>query len=473
MHSARIEAHATLQRAAPAARRSILAPLTLASYFLFGLILLGLLVAEPLLYRSEEGAALLVMLVMPILLLLLGVASLGVLVGTLVRRRERAVRWLAAALLLVLLSCPGLTMFEPPAGVQLTLVLLWGGAALGLLWGSMHELVGRKSAWAVLVGCGLPFAATFAWSAAAPLFAAREDVGQYVFRMVPWSPYAEPRVDLFARAPRGGLDYLGSWSSAVSPPFQGFGLAATGRPVVAEDGRSIVYAHAALTLRGRASRAPGIYLHSIGGEPILVQPASSLEEGWLSTEMPADLFLYRPIQSGTEGYRWALRPDGRQEPLALVDGTELHRAAFEGDDEGLVRLLAEGAALEARTRWGHTALEVALARCKEGAAVALLRNGAEPTAFGKHALLAAADLGLLRVLGELGAGPGSVEFVTELGPAAWERASSQTNPALAFGDKFDDESLYGMHDRESVLRKRELVLDWLRARGFGPEVVDD
>lgn len=470
MSTARIGAHETPPRAAPAPGHSILTSLTLTSYFLLGLVVLGLLIAEPILYRSEEGAAIAVMLLGPILLLVLAVASLGVLVGTLVRRRERAVRRLAAALLLLLLSFAGL-LRELPAGVALTLVLLAGGACLGLVAGSMHALMGRRSAWVALAVCGLPFAATFAWSAGAPLFAAREEVGQYVLRSVPWSPFVKPRVDLFARAPRGGLDYLGSWSSTVPPPFQGMGLVAHGCPVVAEDGRSIVYGHSTLTVRGWLTRDPGIYLHSIGGEPILARPASVLEEGWITNDAPADLFLYRPIRDGEEGYRWALRADGRDGPLALIEGTELHRAAFEGGDEGIGRALTEGATLEARTRWGHTALEVALARGKEGAAIELLRRGAEPMAFGEHALLAAADFGLPRVFDELAAAPERAQLVTELAPVAWERTRSQGSPANT--EEFDHESLYGSRATDSVETGRELVRQWLRARGLDIDAVDD
>lgn len=89
----------------------------------------------------------------------------------------------------------------------------------------------------------------------------------------------------------------------------------------------------------------------------------------------------------------ALTADGEEFPLALLGGTALHRAAYEGRPANIPALVDKGEPLDARTHWGDSALDVALIRGEEEIALQLVALGADLNGEGVPALHRAAGLG--------------------------------------------------------------------------------
>lgn len=84
----------------------------------------------------------------------------------------------------------------------------------------------------------------------------------------------------------------------------------------------------------------------------------------------ASLVLAGPVQAQTA--------PSAEEAAAY---TGLHRAAHDGDVNAIVKLVADGASLEERDRWGRTPIHVAAFASHEGALRALAEAGADMNAL--------------------------------------------------------------------------------------------
>jgi len=65
------------------------------------------------------------------------------------------------------------------------------------------------------------------------------------------------------------------------------------------------------------------------------------------------------------GHALGCNHGGEESPLALLDANPLHRAAFDGHTDECVQLIKNGASIDAKTYWGFTALDLAIAQKQE------------------------------------------------------------------------------------------------------------
>jgi hypothetical protein len=448
------------------------------SYLVLGVLgVLHMLVVVPFVTRSEGLYALLVMLIAPCVILpLLAGAVIAAPTCTVIARRDRSVRRLAAVAAVWLVACVGRELLSLPIASRLALDMVFASASTLLVVLALRDLVGPRAGRIAAWCFGLPLVVEFGWSAGAPLAARRIESGRYVLRTVPSTVYAPARTDIFARKAGGGLDYLGSTGTVGPPVVLSLGLSSGGF-AIAEDGEAIVFRHVATLGPGFVSRASGLYRHAHGGELVLVHPEHDLITSWSLPDetLPAGALVFDREPAGdmdrdTEPTDWVAHADGGEEPLGLLGGTALHAAAWRDDAAAVAALVEEGAALEARTHWQHTALEIALARHREDAAVALVQRGAELTAFGQHAFVTAADFGLLRVLEAIVARPGDSDPIREYGAAAWRAAKEEHLESYSRSvetAKYDSD-LFGRRTVDSLAAGRERVAVWLREHGVEP-----
>lgn len=119
-------------------------------------------------------------------------------------------------------------------------------------------------------------------------------------------------------------------------------------------------------------------------------------------ELPADILPFRyNITYSPKDLTWALSATGEEYPLALLDATPLHWAAFEGRSQDCARMIQEGAETNAGTYWDFTALDLAIIRDHEETAIQLLALGAKPESGRYPALHRAIMLGRMKVVQEM------------------------------------------------------------------------
>jgi hypothetical protein len=194
----------------------------------------------------------------------------------------------------------------------------------------------------------------------------------------------ELRAHIYVRNLDGKLQYLGT-----GYPDPGLELErasrslATGTLVaVSQDGRSIVFRHFPHLAKGDARLAGGIYHYEHGKGPKLLHSERGLGVSWTlwPKPIPRTVFVFEYMDTvDPQQVRWAVTTEGEEFPLALLGGTPLHRAAYEGRLEKVAGLL-RNEDMNARTYWGLTPLDVAIVRGHEPVAVFLMERGADITA---------------------------------------------------------------------------------------------
>lgn len=171
---------------------------------------------------------------------------------------------------------------------------------------------------------------------------------------------------------------------------------------VSKDGRSLAFRHAAFGARPGIKLDPGIYQYVYGTGPKLLRRETDLS-GLAATNygkpVPPDVLPFSyAITYSPRDLRWALRATGEEIPLALLDATPLHVAAFEGRTSECEKLISQGADPDALTYWSFTPLDLAIIRNHEDAAIRLLEVGAEPNGGRYPALHRAVMLGRMKVV---------------------------------------------------------------------------
>ena len=207
------------------------------------------------------------------------------------------------------------------------------------------------------------------------------------FFAVPVKKHAH--LDLFASMENGTASYIGSTPEA--PEIFGelkeiFGGAGEGlQPAVvavSEDGHAILFFHEPKFARKRSGLAAGLVLYETGTGARLIRPQAEIHERWGSRwpkPLPRGLLVIKLDRAlDPELTPLAVDTSGTQRPLALLGGTPLHAAAYDGRAEEVAHLVtSEPAAVEARSYFDLTPLEVAIFRGKEDAAIRLVEAGAD------------------------------------------------------------------------------------------------
>jgi len=365
-----------MDRRKRAARRSSLT-LAYTSHFLLGVCaLIGLLVE--LLPNKEVAIVGSLLLGIPILVVG-GLAILGILLGSLLNPRTRVLAVLGG----VLVAFIGLAVAGTNVAGKLQYLMAFAMVAYLVLALLLPVLRFRPDRYWMAAGVTLGALTMAAFAGRALGLGTRmEGLSEcYVRRHVEWDPIWGPHSDLLAKGPDGSLDYCGSIvSGAWDKPFSGDAFSGLQQVPLAlsSDGRSIVF-RLAFDKRW-FPREPGIWHHSIdqGGE--LVIPASDLREGWRRwARLPSDVLPYELAgKYDPDAPYWAVTAGGETLPLALVGGTALHHAAWHGQVDRIAMLLDAGEEVDVVTYWGLTPLHVAVLRNQDAAALLLLERGADP-----------------------------------------------------------------------------------------------
>ena len=245
------------------------------------------------------------------------------------------------------------------------------------------NLLSRNSVAAILAN----ILASVVVEAATPNSVALSD--NFVIERVPRGLAGAPHLDLHVRTPDGGLNYIGSMMDPEQGPQRAFdskGVKEAREPMVAvsQDGRSVAYYHAVDFAGGRSNQESGIYLYEYSkGARLLYQGTNIVGIPYSRPKnVPRNVLAFDLLKApgGWSLVPWAVTADGNEFPLALLGGSGLHKAAYEGNVEDIVRLLETGQEINARTHWEHTPLYVAIVSREEQAAIRLVERGADPRA---------------------------------------------------------------------------------------------
>jgi hypothetical protein len=216
-------------------------------------------------------------------------------------------------------------------------------------------------------------------------------------------------IEIFVQLPGQEPQYLGF--TEARPREKTF--------AVSRDGRSLVFRHSGWKARPESKLEPGIYQYVYGTGLKLhrLEKEVTGHSHWQNEkELPPDILPFR--SRGTYSSKdpvWALRATGEEFPLALLDATPLHWAAFEGRTEECEKLIKEGAVPNASTYWNFTALDLAIIRDHEETAIRLLELDAHPNAGRNPALHRAVMLGRMKVVQALLAGGADVNGADDRG----------------------------------------------------------
>lgn len=169
---------------------------------------------------------------------------------------------------------------------------------------------------------------------------------------------------------------------------------------IAPDGRALVFRQWAAAPKSRL--APGIYRYVQGAGIKLVHPEKELSGqfyGAWEKPLPADVlpFKYESAHP-SKGLMWALNAGGEEFPLALLEATPLHRAAFEGRTADCTVLIGNGAEVNAKTHWDFTPLDLAIIQDHEDTAIQLLALGADRDSGAYPAFHRAVGLARMKVV---------------------------------------------------------------------------
>lgn len=190
---------------------------------------------------------------------------------------------------------------------------------------------------------------------------------------------------------------------------------------VSVDGRSLVF-NGEVRSPNRQQEA-GIYQYSLDAGLQLVHPREDvLEPSHARWSLPADVlpFSYswkyqdkfndkfgdNPRATTDQGFwepylKWVIRATGEEFPLALLEATPLHWAAFEGRTDDCSELIERGADIDAVTYLNFSALDLSIIFAHQETALRLLTLGANPDVGVYPAFHRAVALGRTDVAREL------------------------------------------------------------------------
>jgi ankyrin repeat protein len=214
----------------------------------------------------------------------------------------------------------------------------------------------------------------------------------------------DAHIDIFVRAGDDKNNYIGS-ASTRDLSASGFGGSGEQMSVLAisSDGRSLVFRHYQDFAKRRSRLEGGLYRYEYGKGAKLLHKSDELVEFWKVWKKPppADMLVFKlRLEKGSSlhGPSMVLTADGEEFPLALLGATALHRAAYEGRAADVDALLDNGVAIDARTYWGDSALDVAMIRGEEDSSLRLVARGANLDGESSPALHRAASQGSFALL---------------------------------------------------------------------------
>lgn len=162
---------------------------------------------------------------------------------------------------------------------------------------------------------------------------------------------------------------------------------------ISSDGLSIVFTHAGLASGRKLER--GLYQYIYGSGRKRLAPSLRYDAyvvfDWYAGPLPVPLPSDVMRVAGTDTAWAALAGTGEVIPLILLESSALHRAAFAGRTDECAALINGRADIDSVTRWGHTALDLAIIGGQTATVDRLLDLGALPSA-GTSALPLAVSL---------------------------------------------------------------------------------
>ena len=205
-----------------------------------------------------------------------------------------------------------------------------------------------------------------------------------------FGPYKWVSSDIYEHLPNGDVHYVGT--STGGPPS---GVGFLGDAVndlraitlaISKDGRSVVFRHQASHDPRKPKLEFGIYQYTYGeGIGLLYRQDELSGLSWSSWDkFPPDVIPFQYKTTYTpDDMTWALTATGDVLPLALLGGSRLHWAAFEGRTIDCAELVESGADINAKTFFDFTSLDLAIIRDQQDTATHLLSLGANPD-LGKY-----------------------------------------------------------------------------------------
>lgn len=257
---------------------------------------------------------------------------------------------------------------------------------------------------------------------------------------------------LFVRSPGNELQFLGSTGSGEPRGVDFLGDAVKQlreiNLAVSKDGRSIVFLgyHSPKLPPSGAGLDPetdatdyGVFQYTYGGELRRLFRAdemsgSSYRSWW--KEIPSDILPVDPRETRPPGGTLAVRATGEVLPLALLEASPLHWAAYEGRASDCAKLVEEGASINATALWNFTALDLAVIGNHQDAAITLLDLGADPDAgyySAYHSAAAQRRLELVEAMLKRGT---DVNATDVHGLTALHAAVTDSNFELAYAGRF-------------------------------------
>jgi hypothetical protein len=218
--------------------------------------------------------------------------------------------------------------------------------------------------------------------------------------------YKWERNDIYVRVDGKDLQYIGT---SIGGPPGGVGFLGDAvqdlRAItiaISKDGRSIVFRHSAARAPSASKLEAGIFQYVYGGEIKLMHreaELSGLSYSRLDRAFPGDVLPFQYKLTYTpKDMLWGLRTTGETFPLALLEASPLHWAAFEGRTDECAALIKNGADVNATTYWKFTPLDLAIIRDHQDTAIQLLTFGANSTTGRYPAFHRAVMLGRMKVV---------------------------------------------------------------------------
>lgn len=174
-----------------------------------------------------------------------------------------------------------------------------------------------------------------------------------------------------------GTTMPGHWDK----PFSGPELRALEASVIAlaSDGKTLLYWHRHLSRSFGAAKAEGIYRFRVGEGETLLFRDHDLAPFWqrFDKPLPRHVMAVKTKACAGEALCALDADDGSLTPLAMLGSSALHRAAYDGDLEGVRSALRNQVPVDGGNYWGYTALEIAVRKDREDIALAMLAAGAD------------------------------------------------------------------------------------------------
>lgn len=219
-------------------------------------------------------------------------------------------------------------------------------------------------------------------------------------------PYRWISTDIYERMPNDDLQFIGT-STGGPPSGVGFlgdeiqGLRAI-TMAISKDGRSVVFRHQSSQDSRTPEREYGIYQYTYGDSIKRLYRQNELGGmSWTRWDraFPTDVMPFKYELTYTpKDMTWAVTATGDVFPLALLEASQLHWAAFEGRTIECAELVENGADINAETYWDFAPLDLAIIRDHQDTAIRLLRLGADPDSGKYPAFHRAVQLGRMNVV---------------------------------------------------------------------------